>query len=137
MLPGNHPESFNLRFFFLFAARAGSWRRWPPTLQEDLWLSMFVSSKIFALPSVNKLQTGFLSPWSTRRAANFRHHCFRSIPGLCILHKMMEASVCHVFSSLHRKETSDNSSPVPSKIGLKQPVHVSQDVMTSLALLPQ
>ena len=52
-----------------------------------------------------KLQTGFLSPWSTRRAANSRHHCFRSIPGLCILHKMMEASVCLVFSSLHSKKS--------------------------------
>ena len=28
-------------FFFFFFCCAGSWRRWPPTLQEDLWLSMF------------------------------------------------------------------------------------------------
>ena len=45
---------------------------------------------------------------------------------------MVEASVCHVFSSLHRMEILDNSSSDPTQIGLKQPV--SQDVTISFAL---
>ena len=97
---------------------------------------MFVSSKIFALPSGNNCKQ-VSSHRGVQEKPQISAIIASEVSLACILHKMMEDSVCHVFSSLHRKETSDNSSPVPSKIGLKQPVHVSQDVATSLALLPQ
>ena len=94
------PWKFQPAFFFSFCC-AGSWRCWPPTLQEDLWLSMFWCLLLIAFPFSERkyrlitwpesrqhstvckqksicfafwwqLQTGFLSPWSTRRAAHLR-----------------------------------------------------------------